>query len=141
MVKVNQEIKKIMDERFGCDSVISLATHDGGRISVRNVNAYYEDGVFYIITYLLSNKMQQMAINRDVAMCGDWFTAHGIAENLGHVLKSENCEIMSKLRTAFAEWYSNGHTNEGDTNTVLLRINLTDGVLFSHGTRYDIDFT
>ena len=44
-------------------------------------------------------------------------------------------------RRAFAAWYDNGHTNERDPNTCLLKIKLTDGVLFSHGTRYDIDFT
>lgn len=129
-----------MDERFGCDNVISLATHDGERLAVRNVNAYYENYAFYIITYALSNKMQQIKANQDVAVCGEWFYSHGIAENLGHVLKRENREKMSKLREVFADWYDNGHTNESDTNTILLRINLTDGVLFSHGTRYDVDF-
>ena len=54
--------------------------------------------------------------------------------------KAENAEIMSKLRTVFAEWYDNGHVNEADPDTILLRIRLTDGVLFSHGTRYDLDF-
>lgn len=141
MTKVNQTIAKIMDERFGCDNVISLATHDGERLAVRSVNAYYENSAFYIVTYGLSNKMQQIEANRDVAICGEWFNAHGIAENLGHVLKPENREIMSKLRAVFAEWYDNGHTNENDANTILLRINLTDGVLFYHGTRYDVDFT
>lgn len=48
---------------------------------------------------------------------------------------------MAKLRTAFAEWYDNGHTNESDKNTCLLKICLTDGVLFNQGTRYDINFT
>ena len=130
-----------MDERFGHDNVIALATHDGERLAVRNVNAYYEQSAFYVVTYALSNKMQQIKTNRDVAVCGEWFYAHGVAENLGHVLNAENRAIMSKLRAAFASWYDNGHTNESDTNTILLRINLVDGVLFSHGTRYDVDFT
>lgn len=49
--------------------------------------------------------------------------------------------LSNKMRTAFAEWYNNGHTNEADPNTCILCIHLTDGVLLSHGTRYDIDFT
>ena len=141
MTKVNQTIAKIMDERFGCDNIISLATHDGERLAVRSVNAYYEHNAFYIVTYALSSKIQQIERNRDVAVCGEWFNAHGFAENLGHVLKPENSEMMSKLRAVFAEWYENVHTNENDPKTILLRINLTDGVLFSHGTRYDVDFT
>ena len=71
---------------------------------------------------------------------GEWFTAHGIGENLGHVLLPENRDIMERLRIAFAAWYDNGHTNEADPNTCLLRLRLTDGVLMVDGRRYDIDF-
>lgn len=131
----------IMNERFGRDSVIALATADGCAPSVRNVNAYYEDGAFYVITHALSGKMQQIRSNSCVAVCGDWFTGHGTGENLGHILDPKNCEIACKLRTAFASWYDNGHTDEANPNTCILRIRLTDGVLFSHGTRYDIDFS
>lgn len=134
------EAQAIMNERFGHDNLIALATIDEDTPWVRTVNAYYEDGVFYTITYALSNKIQQIVKKPKVAISGDWFTAHGLGENLGHVLKEENKEILEKLRHAFAEWYNNGHTNEADPNTVILAIRLTDGVLMSHGTRYDIVF-
>ena len=49
-----------MIERFGKDTVIALATVEGGVPYVRSVNAYYENGAFYIITYALSNKMKQI---------------------------------------------------------------------------------
>jgi hypothetical protein len=78
-----------------------------------------------------------MEKNPAVGVCCEWFTAHGIGENLGHVLAPQNAEMMAKLRAAFAEWYDNGHTNESDMNTVLLRISLTDGILFHHGERFD----
>ena len=120
--------------------MLSLATVEDGIPSVRTVNSYYEEGAFYVITYALSNKMRQIGKEPTVAVCGEWFTAHGIGENMGHVKAEGNEEIMSKLRAVFAEWYDNGHTNEDDPNTCLLRIRLTDGVLFHHGTRYDIDF-
>ena len=129
-----------MDERFGHDTLISVATINGSRPAVRIVNSYYEDGSFYTVTYALSNKMKQIQINPEFAVCGEWFTAHGVGENLGHVRDDSNAEIMSKLRTVFAEWYDNGHTDESDPNTCLLRIRLTDGVLFHHGTKYEIDF-
>ncbi len=45
------------------------------------------------------------------------------------------------MKIAFAEWIGNGHNDFSDPNTIILRIDLTEGVLFSHGTRYDIDFT
>jgi general stress protein 26 len=140
-MKQTDEIKRIMIERFGHDTVLSIATMDGDRPNVRMVNAYYEGGAFYTITYALSGKMQQIAKNPSVAVCGEWFTAHGPASKLGYVLSPSNTEIMAKLRKAFADWYHNGHTDESDPNTCILQIKLTDGLLFNHGTRYEIDFT
>ena len=70
----------------------------------------------------------------------DTLTAHGVGENMGYVCDKRNTDIAIKLRKAFSEWYSNGHINESDPNTIILCIRLTDAVLFSHGTRYDIDF-
>ena len=140
-MKLTPEISAIMDERFGHDNLIALATVDGDSPAVRTVNAYYKDGCFYAVTYALSGKMQHIAKHPQVAICGDWFTARGFGENMGHILLPENAAIADKLRTAFAEWYGNGHTNEADPNTIILRMKLTDGVLFNHGTRYDIDFT
>jgi len=139
-MKMNADIDAIMTERFGHDNLIALATVDGDSPAVRTVNAYYEDGAFYTVTYALSGKMRQIAKNPKVAICGDWFTAHGVGESLGHILREENAVLADKLRTAFAAWYNNGHTNEADPNTIILRIRLTDGVLFHHGDRYDIKF-
>ena len=141
MEKLNPTTENILIERFGKDSIIALATADGNKPFVRSVDAFYEDGAFYVLTHALSGKMRQIAINPVVAVSGDWFTAHGVGENLGHVLLPENEAVMEVLRAAFAAWYGNGHTNEQDPNTCLLKIRLTDGVLFSNGTRYDIDFT
>lgn len=140
-MKLTKKIQAIMDERFGHDTLLSVATVDNGIPTVRIVNSYYENGSFYVITYALSHKMKQIKKNPAVAVCGEWFSAHGIGESLGHILKKENEEIAEKLRQAFSEWYSNGHTNENDKHTVILRIKLTDGILFSNGTKYNVDFT
>ncbi len=139
--KFPEKAKEIMNERFGHDTLLSLATVDGTTLCVRTVNSYYEDGAFYVVTHALSNKMRQIAKNPVVAIAGEWFTAHGIGENLGYVLDPKNEERMTKLRAAFASWYGNGHTDESDPNTCILRIRLTSGVLMSHGTRYEMDFT
>lgn len=137
---MNKEALLRMEERFGHDTLISLATIDKNRPAVRIVNSYYENGAFYTVTYALSHKMAQIKACPEVAICGEWFTAHGIGENLGWVCDEKNAEIMSKLRVAFAEWYDNGHTDESDPNTCLLRIRLTDGVLFHQGTKYELEF-
>ena len=61
--------------------------------------------------------------------------------NLGYFYKEENAAIAAKLKVAFAEWIDNGHNNFEDENTCILCIRLTDGILYSHDTRYNIDFT
>lgn len=140
MEKLSLKTKEIMDERFGKDNVIALATVKDGKPYVRNVNGFYENGAFYVITYALSNKMRQIEENPQVAISGEWFTAHGKGVNLGWFCKDENKLIAGKLRKAFQEWIDNGHNDFDDENTCILCIRLTDGILFSHGTRYDIDF-
>ena len=132
--------RAIMTERFGHDNLIALATVDNGLPCVRTVNAYYEDGCFYVVTYLLSGKMQQILRNPAIAVSGDWFTGRGVGENLGHILLPENAALAAKIRTAFAAWYNNGHTNEADPNTIILRLRLQTGVLMNSGVRYDITF-
>ncbi len=140
MEKLSKEAEEIMIGRFGRDNVIALATTQDGVPHVRYVNAYYEDSAFYVITYALSGKMKQLEKNPLAALAGDWFTAHGRAENLGYFGKPENARLARKLREVFAEWIDNGHNDFSDENTCILCIRLTDGILFSHGTRYEIDF-
>ena len=137
MKRICEEAEKIMKERFGKDTVIALATEEKGVPYVRYVNAYYENGAFYIITYALSNKMRHIENNSTIAIAGDWFTAHGKGINLGYFGKEDNRRIAEKLKEVFAEWIENGHNNFDDENTIILCVELTDGLLLSHGVRYE----
>ncbi|MBP3655631.1 MAG: pyridoxamine 5'-phosphate oxidase family protein [Clostridia bacterium] len=130
-----KRFEEVMAERFGKDSLIALATVGDGTPHVRTVNAVYRDGAFYCVTYALSGKMKQIAACPVVAVCGEWFTGHGRGENLGHILAPENEQTAEMLRRAFASWYGNGHVNEQDEHTCILRITLTDGVLMAQGER------
>ena len=141
MTKLTAEIEKILIERFGNDNIIALATTVDNKPYVRSVNSFYENGSFYVLTYGLSNKMKQIHQNPCVAIAGDWFTANGQGINLGYFGDKENKKIAEKMLVIFSEWIKNGHNNFEDKNTCILQIKLTDGVLFSQGTRYDIDFT
>lgn len=132
----------IMTERFGKDSLIAIATTDGEHLYNRMVDAYYEDGAFYVSTYVLSNKMKQVESNPEIAVCAvDWFSGHGNGRNLGWVLDPKNAEIRLRLREAFV-WYDDAN-NEQDQNCCILEIRLTDGMLIKdhHAVRYQIDFT
>lgn len=135
------EALTILTQRFGKDSLIAIAGTDGERMHNRMVDAFYEDGAFYVSTYALSNKMKQIEANPDVAVCAvDWFSGHGVGRNLGWVLEPQNAKIRSKLREAFA-WYDHAN-NEQDKHCCILEIRLTDGMLIKdhHALRYQIDF-
>lgn len=133
-----ERYREVLRERFGKDSLIALATVDEtGRPWVRTVNALFEGDSFYTITHAMSNKMRHIAAQPHVAVSGEWFSGHATGENIGHIRAQENAALADRLRRAFSAWYDNGHTNEEDPNTVILRMKLTDGILFEHGTRYD----
>lgn len=141
MEKLTVELEKVMRERFGKDSLIALATSENNIPHVREVDGFYENGSFYVITYATSNKMVQINENPTIAISGEWFTAHGEGINLGYFRKTDNEAIAEKLKTAFAVWIDNGHNDFEDENTIILQIKLHDGVLFANGNRYEIDFT
>jgi len=131
----------IMTERFGKDILIAVATTDGERMYNRIVDAYYENGSFYISSHGLSNKMKQVESNPEVAICAvDWFSGHGSGRNLGWILDPKNAELRVKLREAFV-WFDDAN-DENDKNCCILEIRLTEGMLIKdhHAVRYKIDF-
>ena len=133
----------------GKDNVISLSTvRDGGDTplpcpAVRDVDAYYENGVFYITTYAKSAKMQQIEENRNVAFSVHFegISGSGTGENLGWVMEPRNAALRSKLRAAFADWYDAAN-NEASEDTVILAVRIEKAVVFrDHGAeQYKIDF-
>lgn len=135
---MNKEINEILKERFENDSLISIATVDKtGMPWVRTIDAIYIDGAFYTITNATTNKMKHINENPVVAICGEWFSGHGKAESLGYIRNYENKDLAEKLRLAFASWYDNGHTNESDINTIILKVAVTDGIIYKDGTRFE----
>lgn len=110
--------------------------------NVRDVSAYYEDGVFYVTTWAKSNKMLQIAQNDAVAfsVCFEGIYGIGTGENLGWVLKPENAALRDKLRRVFADWYDQANKEE-DENCVILAIRIAQCTIFrDHGAqRYHLD--
>ena len=141
MEKLTKEVEAILLDRFGKDNIIALATAIDNIPYVRSVDAFYEDGAFYVLTHGLSGKMKQIEKNPTVAISGEWFTAQGKGVNLGYFGNADNARIAEKMKDVFSTWIDNGHNNFDDTNTCILCIKLTNGILFSNGTRYEIDFT
>ena len=148
-----EEGMAILEEKFGGgkDNVLALATiaaepnsNGAPRPVVRDVDAFYENGVFYVVTWGESSKMLQIAQNQEVAIapCFGWFTASGVGENLGWVLKPENADVRVKMRQAFEKWYDSAN-DESNENCCILALRLTNGIINinHHEKLYYMDFT
>ena len=122
MEKLTKEIDAILLERFGKDSIIALATAIDNVPYVRNVDAFYENGAFYVLTHGLSGKMKQIEENPAVALSGEWFTAQGKGVQLGYFGKADNARIAEKMRDVFSAWIDNGHN---DFDDIILIFNKT----------------
>ncbi len=126
----------------GKDNLIALATislstsaDDRPRPVVRMVDAYYEDGMFYVSSSSQKNKMLEIEKNSEVSICGlDLYAAHGIAENLGWVKDAKNAEIREKMKKYFA-WFDD-HGNEESPDSIILRITLTEGTITDNEQKY-----
>jgi len=158
-----EESMTILEDNFGNgkDNIISLATialkSGSNEIpcpAVRDIDAYYEDGVFYAVTYAKSNKILEIAQNKNIAISTKnevlipdappktaWLSANAEGENLGWVLDPKNSELREKLRIAFKAWYDFAN-NENDENCCFLAIKLTHATLnINHFQKlYTIDF-
>lgn len=147
-----EEGYRLLEEKFGKnkDNILALASIAGTpgangspRPVVRGVDAYYEDGVFYVSTNAQSNKMLQIAINPQISVSSlsEMFAATAIGENLGWVLDPKNARIREKLRSCFAAWYDKAN-NEEDKNCCILAIRLKHGTLnINHWEKlYHMDF-
>ncbi|MDV3426211.1 MAG: pyridoxamine 5'-phosphate oxidase family protein [Bacillota bacterium] len=133
------EAAEVMRELYGKDTVISLATVNGDKAGIRMVNAYYKENAFYITTYALSNKIKEISKNPNAAINHSLLVAHGIGENLGHPLDEQNKALREELKRVFVKFYDK-HVDEQDKNTCILKISLTDALVFAHDYKYIINF-
>ena len=135
---------KLMEERCGGgkDNLIALGTISltpnaagNPRPAVRMVDAYYEDGVFYISSASWKNKTLEIEKNNEVSIGGiDWFVAQGTAENLGWVKDVKNAEIRAKMKKYFA-WFED-HGGEDSPDSIVLRVTLTEGTITDNEKKY-----
>lgn len=140
-----EKAMKLMEEFCGKgkDNLIALATISlstnavkNPRPAVRMVDAYYEDGMFYVSSASWKNKTLEIAKNNEVSICGlDLFSAQGTAENLGWVKDEKNAEIRAKMKKYFS-WFDD-HGNEDSPESIVLRITLREGTITDNEQKYD----
>jgi len=129
----------LMKEQLGHDVIMSLATCTEKGVNVRNVDGYYKDGFVFVVTHSCSQKMRDIERKSNVAICKDLMCAQGIGENLGNPKAESNKELREELKKVFEAFYDS-HVNENDPGTCILKITLTNAVVFSKDTKYIIDY-
>jgi uncharacterized pyridoxamine 5'-phosphate oxidase family protein len=134
-----QKALDTMHELFAKDCQFSLATSNKNCPSVRIVDTFYDEGSFYIVTHAKSQKVREIQDNRNVALCSKLYSFTGLADNIGHPLKSENKEIREKLINAFQTWYFE-HNDENDQSMCIVRIFLQKGFFYSQSVGFKVDF-
>lgn len=92
---------RVLSDLFGRDCTFALATAKDNIPSLRVVDTYYEDGVFWVVTYAKSVKVQAIESNPAVAWCHDFQNFRGKAYNAGHPLREENKAIRETLTRVF----------------------------------------
>lgn len=128
-----------MTELYSRGIVASLATVKENKPNARMVDAYFKEDKFYVVTHALSGKIQEIAKNPHVALNHNLFVAHGTGKNLGNPLADENAELRDELKQVFRAFYDK-HVNEADENTCILKIELSDAMVFAHDYKYVVDF-
>ncbi len=130
---------EVMVDLFQKDCQFALATAKDNVPSVRYIDTYYQDEAFYVVSYGLSQKVQEIISNSKVSLCHQLYRFRGNAYNIGHPLKEENLSIRGKLVEVFKPWYF-AHNNEADENMCYVKIELEEGFLFKDGTGYKVNF-
>lgn len=134
-----EKAMQVMSELFAKDHQFAMATVNGDRPSVRFVDAFYDEGSLYVVTYLKSRKVQEINDHSQVALCKNLYRFSGNAYNIGHPLSSDNREIREKLIKVFEPWYFE-HNNENDENMCYLKIELDEGFFYKDGVGYKLNF-
>ncbi|MDF2543371.1 MAG: pyridoxamine 5-phosphate oxidase [Herbinix sp.] len=138
-MNVFEKAMDIMNELFAKDYQFALATAKDNVPTVRFIDTFYDNGSFYVVTYSLSQKVQELMLNSNVSLCNNLYRFKGKALNIGHPLSNENKEIREKLIKAFEPWYFK-HNNEDDENMCYVKIEPQDGFIYKDGFGYKIDF-
>ena len=129
----------LMEEMFSRDYQFAMATTVNDIPSLRFIDTYFENGAFYVVTYANTDKVKEIAVNPNMALCSrKGYSFSGKAYNIGHPLLPENSDIRSKLIKAFKPWYFK-HNNEDD-NICILKIEPKSGFVHKDGIGYNINF-
>lgn len=130
---------EVMEENFGHVIEMSVASAANGVVSVRDVNAVYHDGVFYILGRVGNSLMNHISVSPSVGLCHGSHNMHGVARSLGHPLDAQNAALRKFLKREFSLNY-NEYVTEANPDMRIVEIKVTFAETFTRYHRYNIDF-
>lgn len=130
---------EVMEENFGHITEMSVASCADKVVSVRDVNAYYRNGRFYILGKCNNTLFRDITVCPNVGICHGSHNMHGVARSLGHPLEAQNAELRKTLRKEFSLNYDE-YVAENNPDMCIMEITLTDAETYTRYHRYEIDF-
>ena len=97
--------KELFREKYSGDNLISIATVDSDGLPwVRTVNAtFFGDSFFCGNSGKFCEDAAYICISKSCRVSGDWFSVHGIAQNLGYIMLPNNSSYAAHIRNAFSD--------------------------------------
>ena len=127
-------IHKILEKRFNkTNKLIFLATSYNNIPYIRAMTPYYKDYCFYFISDQSSDKIKQILDNNYVAICGEWFNAHGYAYNEGMLKKHP---LFNELIDVCEGWIRLGNIDVNNENIIVLKVKLDSGYVIENNKKY-----
>ena len=94
--------KEVMQENFGHIVEMCLASCVDNKVTVRDLNTYYNDGKFYVLSKSTNSLVHDIAINPRVGLCHGSHNIYGNARSLGHPLEAKNAALRKLLKKQFS---------------------------------------
>ncbi len=131
--------KEVMQENFGHIVEMCLASCVDNKVTVRDLNTYYNDGKFYVLSKSTNSLVHDIAINPRVGLCHGSHNIYGNARSLGHPLEAKNAALRKLLKKQFSLNYDE-YITEHNPEMRIVEITVTQAETFSRFHRYEIDF-
>lgn len=134
-----ERAKEIMQENFNHIVEMCLASCVNNNVTVRDLNTYYDNGKFYVLSKAGNSLVRDIAVNPRVGLCHGSHNIYGIAKSLGHPLEAKNAALRKMLKRQFSLNYDE-YVTEHDPEMRIVEITVTQAETYSRYHRYEIDF-
>lgn len=131
---------EVMRENFGHVVEMCLASCVDNNVSVRDLNTYYNDGKFYVLSKEGNSLVHDIAVNPRVGLCHGSHNIYGTAKSLGHPLEAKKAALRKMLKKEFSLNYDE-YVTEHNPEMRIVEITVTKAETFTRYHRYEIDFT